>query len=182
MLTNANSFGCETIPLQHLILSMSFHMNCRHCSSSTTKFIGGHGTTIGGVIVDSGRFDWAASGNSLNWSMRTQATIISVIPVMLVLPPLSSLLACNCFAIWELRYRHLTHSCFYWVLKHFLFVLNAMFKMLKSLISLVNHQKLKGQYPKLSDSPLPVTWLKNTYQKDVGSIFTFHVKRWRSGS
>ena len=29
---------------------------------SATKFIGGHGTAIGGVIVDSGRFDWAASG------------------------------------------------------------------------------------------------------------------------
>ena len=29
---------------------------------SATKFIGGHGTTIGGVIVDSGKFDWIASG------------------------------------------------------------------------------------------------------------------------
>lgn len=29
---------------------------------SATKFIGGHGTTLGGIIVDSGRFDWAASG------------------------------------------------------------------------------------------------------------------------
>ena len=29
---------------------------------SATKFIGGHGTTIGGVIVDSGKFDWEASG------------------------------------------------------------------------------------------------------------------------
>ena len=29
---------------------------------SATKFIGGHGTTLGGVIVDGGRFDWAASG------------------------------------------------------------------------------------------------------------------------
>lgn len=29
---------------------------------SATKFIGGHGTSIGGVIVDSGRFDWKASG------------------------------------------------------------------------------------------------------------------------
>jgi O-acetylhomoserine (thiol)-lyase len=29
---------------------------------SATKFIGGHGTTIGGVIVDAGNFDWAASG------------------------------------------------------------------------------------------------------------------------
>ena len=29
---------------------------------SATKFIGGHGTSIGGVIIDSGKFDWAASG------------------------------------------------------------------------------------------------------------------------
>ena len=29
---------------------------------SATKFIGGHGTTLGGVIVDSGKFDWRASG------------------------------------------------------------------------------------------------------------------------
>jgi len=29
---------------------------------SATKFIGGHGTSIGGVIVDAGKFDWAASG------------------------------------------------------------------------------------------------------------------------
>lgn len=29
---------------------------------SATKFLGGHGTTLGGVIVDSGRFAWAASG------------------------------------------------------------------------------------------------------------------------
>ncbi len=29
---------------------------------SATKFIGGHGTTLGGIIVDSGKFDWEASG------------------------------------------------------------------------------------------------------------------------
>ena len=29
---------------------------------SATKFIGGHGTTLGGIIVDSGKFDWVASG------------------------------------------------------------------------------------------------------------------------
>ncbi len=29
---------------------------------SATKFLGGHGTTLGGIIVDSGAFDWAASG------------------------------------------------------------------------------------------------------------------------
>ena len=30
--------------------------------NSATKYIGGHGTSIGGVIVDGGKFDWAASG------------------------------------------------------------------------------------------------------------------------
>ncbi|MCD7749018.1 MAG: O-acetylhomoserine aminocarboxypropyltransferase/cysteine synthase [Oscillospiraceae bacterium] len=30
---------------------------------SATKFLGGHGTTLGGVIVDSGKFDWKASGS-----------------------------------------------------------------------------------------------------------------------
>ena len=29
---------------------------------SATKFLGGHGIAIGGIVVDSGRFDWAASG------------------------------------------------------------------------------------------------------------------------
>jgi O-acetylhomoserine (thiol)-lyase len=33
--------------------------------NSLTKWIGGHGTGIGGIIVDSGRFDWKASGNPL---------------------------------------------------------------------------------------------------------------------
>ena len=31
---------------------------------SATKFIGGHGTTLGGIIVDSGKFDWKASGKN----------------------------------------------------------------------------------------------------------------------
>ncbi len=37
-----------------------------HCADivvhSATKFIGGHGTTLGGIIVDSGKFDWKGSG------------------------------------------------------------------------------------------------------------------------
>ena len=33
---------------------------------SATKFLGGHGTSLGGVIVDSGKFDWAASGKYPN--------------------------------------------------------------------------------------------------------------------
>jgi O-acetylhomoserine (thiol)-lyase len=35
--------------------------------NSATKFIGGHGTTIGGVIVDAGKFDWKASGRFPNF-------------------------------------------------------------------------------------------------------------------
>lgn len=35
---------------------------------STTKFIGGHGTTIGGIIVDGGNFDWAESGRFPNFT------------------------------------------------------------------------------------------------------------------
>ncbi len=36
--------------------------------NSATKFIGGHGTSIGGVLVDSGKFDWAASGRFAEFS------------------------------------------------------------------------------------------------------------------
>lgn len=35
---------------------------------SATKYIGGHGTTIGGVIVDAGKFDWAAGGRFAEFS------------------------------------------------------------------------------------------------------------------
>ena len=35
---------------------------------STTKFIGGHGTSIGGVIVDSGKFNWSKSGRFKNFT------------------------------------------------------------------------------------------------------------------
>ena len=35
---------------------------------STTKYIGGHGTSIGGMIVDSGKFDWRASGRFPNFT------------------------------------------------------------------------------------------------------------------
>ena len=41
-----------------------------HCADivvhSATKFLGGHGTTLGGVIVESGKFDWSASGKYPN--------------------------------------------------------------------------------------------------------------------
>lgn len=36
--------------------------------NSATKFLGGHGTSIGGVIVDAGKFDWAASGRFMEFT------------------------------------------------------------------------------------------------------------------
>jgi O-acetylhomoserine (thiol)-lyase len=43
-------------------LCRPFEWGANIVTHSTTKFIGGHGTTIGGVIVDGGNFDWAGSG------------------------------------------------------------------------------------------------------------------------
>jgi O-acetylhomoserine (thiol)-lyase len=40
---------------------------------STTKFIGGHGTSIGGIIVDGGNFDWAASGRFPNFTQPDES-------------------------------------------------------------------------------------------------------------
>jgi O-acetylhomoserine (thiol)-lyase len=40
---------------------------------STTKFIGGHGTSIGGMIVDGGNFDWAASGRFANFNQPDES-------------------------------------------------------------------------------------------------------------
>ncbi len=39
---------------------------------SATKFIGGHGTTLGGIIVDSGKFDWKASADTPHFGAKPQ--------------------------------------------------------------------------------------------------------------
>jgi O-acetylhomoserine (thiol)-lyase len=50
----------NTLPTPYLV--QPFKHGTDIVVHSATKFIGGHGTSIGGVIVDSGKFDWAASG------------------------------------------------------------------------------------------------------------------------
>jgi O-acetylhomoserine (thiol)-lyase len=50
----------NTLPTPYLI--QPFKHGADIVVHSATKFIGGHGTSIGGVLVDSGTFDWAASG------------------------------------------------------------------------------------------------------------------------
>ena len=144
---------------------------------SATKFIGGHGTTIGGVIVDSGKFDWAASGKfpqlveedpsyhniSYTRDVGAAAFIVSARVQLLrdmgaALSPFNSFLLLQGLETLSLR-----------VERH---VQNAE----KIVDFLVNHPKVeKVNYPKLSDSPYHA--LAEKYlPKGVGSIFTFHVK------
>ena len=144
---------------------------------SATKFIGGHGTTIGGVIVDSGKFDWAASGKfpqlveedpsyhniSYTRDVGAAAFIVAARVQLLrdmgaALSPFNSFLLLQGLQTLSLR-----------VERH---VQNAE----KIVDFLVNHPKVeKVNYPKLPDSPYHA--LAEKYlPKGVGSIFTFHVK------
>lgn len=50
----------NTVPTPYLLRPIDFGADI--VVHSTTKFLGGHGTSIGGVIVDSGKFNWVASG------------------------------------------------------------------------------------------------------------------------
>lgn len=50
----------NTFPSPYLLRPIEFGADI--VVHSATKFIGGHGTSIGGIIVDSGKFDWKASG------------------------------------------------------------------------------------------------------------------------
>ncbi len=43
---------------------------------SATKYIGGHGTSIGGVVIDSGKFDWAATDKFPNLLNRIQVIMV----------------------------------------------------------------------------------------------------------
>lgn len=144
---------------------------------SATKFIGGHGTTIGGVIVDSGKFDWATSGKfpqlvdedpsyhniSYTRDIGAAAFIVAARVQLLrdmgaALSPFNSFLLLQGLETLSLR-----------VERH---VQNAE----KIVDFLVNHPKVeKVNYPKLPDSPYHA--LAEKYlPKGVGSIFTFHVK------
>ena len=144
---------------------------------SATKFIGGHGTTIGGVVVDSGKFDWAASGKfpqlveedpsyhniSYTRDVGAAAFIVAARVQLLrdmgaALSPFNSFLLLQGLETLSLR-----------VERH---VQNAE----KIVDFLVNHPKVeKVNYPKLADSPYRA--LAEKYlPKGVGSIFTFHVK------
>ncbi|NLC18166.1 MAG: O-acetylhomoserine aminocarboxypropyltransferase/cysteine synthase [Clostridiales bacterium] len=144
---------------------------------SATKFIGGHGTTIGGVVIDSGKFDWEASGKfpsltepnpSYHGVRFTQAVgvlayIIKLRTTLLrdtgsSLSPFHSFLFLQGLETLSLR-----------VERH---VYNA----LKVVEFLSKHPKVeKVNHPALEDDPYHELY-KKYFPKGAGSIFTFEIK------
>ena len=78
----------------------------------------GHGTAIGGVIVDSGKFDWRHPVSSLPSRNRTRAITESVFHRQQVLQHLSQESVQSYSVTPEQRFHRSTHLCFYRDLKH----------------------------------------------------------------
>ncbi|MBP2621987.1 O-acetylhomoserine aminocarboxypropyltransferase/cysteine synthase family protein [Streptococcus panodentis] len=144
---------------------------------SATKFIGGHGTSIGGVIVDSGKFDWEASGKfpqfvepdpsyhdiSYTRDVGAAAFVTAVRTQLLrdtgaALSPFNAFLFLQGLETLSLRVeRHVSNAE-------------------KIVDFLVQHPKVEQvNYPKLTDSPYKAL-AEKYFPKGVGSIFTFTVK------
>lgn len=144
---------------------------------SATKFIGGHGNSIGGIIVDSGKFDWAASGKfpgltskdpSYNGLIYTEsfgsAAYIVKARVQLLRDTGAAISPFNAFLLLQgvetlsLRVeRHVENTR-------------------KIVDFLKTHAGIEWvNYPELIDSPY-YGLSKKYFKKGVGSIFTFGVK------
>ncbi len=144
---------------------------------SATKFIGGHGTVIGGVIVDSGKFDWAQNDKfpglsqpnpSYHGVVFTQAVgnlayIIKVRTTIMrdtgsTISPFHSFLFLQGLETLSLRVeRHVENA-------------------LKVVEFLKNHPQVeKVNHPSLSDHPDHELYQKY-FPKGAGSIFTFEIK------
>lgn len=144
---------------------------------SATKFIGGHGTTIGGVIVDSGKFDWKASGKFPQFTQPEEsyhgivfadavgplAYIIRARAILLrdtgsTLSPVSAFIFLQGLETLSLR-----------VERH---VYNA----LKVVDFLSNHPKVaRVNHPSLASHPDNGLY-KRYFPNGGGSIFTFEIK------
>ena len=144
---------------------------------SATKFIGGHGTTIGGVVVDSGKFDWEASGkfpsltepnDSYHGVRFTQAVgnlayIIKLRVILMrdtgsTLSPFHSFLFLQGLETLSLRVeRHVENT-------------------LKVVEFLSKHPKVeKVNHPSIEGNPYNELY-KKYFPKGAGSIFTFEIK------
>ncbi len=144
---------------------------------SATKFIGGHGTAIGGVIVDSGKFDWEASGKfpsitepnpsyhgiSFTKAVGPAAFVTKIRAILLrdtgaTLAPLHAFLFLQGLETLSLRVeRHVENT-------------------LKVVEYLSKHPKVeKVNHPSLPDNPYHELYQKY-FPKGGASIFTFEIK------
>lgn len=144
---------------------------------SATKFIGGHGTAIGGVIVDSGKFDWEASGKfpsivdpnpsyhgiSFTKAVGAAAFVTRIRAILLrdtgaTLAPLHAFLFLQGLETLSLRVeRHVENT-------------------LKVVEFLKNHPNVESvNHPSLSDSPYNELY-KKYFPNGGASIFTFNIK------
>ena len=145
-------------------------------ASSATKFIGGHGTTLGGIIVDSGKFDWKASGkfpqiSDPNPSYHGISFVDAVGPAAFVtyiraiilrdtgatISPFNAFLLLQGTETLSLRVeRHVENA------KKVIEYLNN-----HPLVEKVNHPSLNPKYQALYNEYFP---------NGAGSIFTFEIK------
>ena len=145
---------------------------------SATKFIGGHGTSIGGVIVDSGKFDWEASGKfasltepnpsyhgvSFTKACGPAAFVTKIRAILLrdtgaTISPFHSFLFLQGLETLSLR-----------VERH---VQNA----LKVVEYLNNHPQVEHvNHPSVSTDPEQQELYKKYFPNGGGSIFTFEIK------
>lgn len=145
---------------------------------SATKFIGGHGTTIGGVIIDSGNFDWEASGKfpslvepnpsyhgvSFVKAAGRAAFVTKIRAILLrdtgaTISPFHAFIFLQGLETLSLR-----------VERH---VQNA----LKVVEYLNNHPLVeKVNHPAVSDDPEQQRLYKKYFPNGGGSIFTFEIK------
>lgn len=143
---------------------------------SATKFIGGHGAAVGGVIVDGGKFDWAASGKFPDFTTPDESY------GGLVYSDLGAVAFATKARVQLLRNTGATISpqhAFYFLLgleSLSLRVERHVSNTRKIVEFLNNHPKVSWvNYPELESSPYREL-SKKYFPKGAGSIFTFGIK------
>ena len=145
---------------------------------SATKFIGGHGTTLGGVIVDSGKFDWEASGRfpsltepnpsyhgiSFTKAAGAAAFVTKIRAILLrdtgaTLSPFHAFFFLQGLETLSLRVeRHVENA-------------------LKVVEYLAHHPQVENvNHPSISSDPVQQELYKKYFPGGGGSIFTFEIK------
>ena len=144
---------------------------------SATKFIGGHGTTIGGVIVDGGHFDWAASGKFPGLSKPNPSYHGAVFtdiagPAAYITKARTTLLRDTGAALSPFNAFLLLQGLETLSLRVERHVENA----IKVVEFLKDHPKVERvNHPSLPDSPYKALY-DRYFPRGAGSIFTFEIK------